>query len=77
VSRSSPIWPFVAWTAVRVGSAPALLTPSGTRLHPHRHGQQCVEKWSPWPWLVSGLLLVTAGVALFGLLRHSRSPAPL
>lgn len=27
--------------------------------------QQCTSEWSPWPWLIVGILLVTAGVLLF------------
>ena len=27
--------------------------------------QSCTSEWSPWPWLVLGLVLVAAGVALF------------
>jgi hypothetical protein len=27
--------------------------------------QRCTGEWSPWPWLVVGLLLVVAGVLLF------------
>ncbi|MEP7019887.1 MAG: hypothetical protein ABI808_04485 [Pseudonocardiales bacterium] len=25
----------------------------------------CADEWSPWPWLVAGVLLVGTGVALF------------
>jgi di/tricarboxylate transporter len=28
-------------------------------------GQECTSEWSPWPWLVLGIVLVAAGVLLF------------
>ena len=34
-------------------------------------GQACVQEYSPWPWVASGLIFVVAGVALF----VARSPA--
>lgn len=33
-------------------------------------GQECITEWSPWPFLVVGLLLLAAGAALFGWLRR-------
>jgi hypothetical protein len=32
-------------------------------------GQSCTTEWSPWPWLGAGVLLITARVAAFVLLR--------
>lgn len=29
---------------------------------------ECSERWSPWPWLVAGLVLLAAGVTAFRLL---------
>ena len=34
-------------------------------------GRQCVDEWSPWPWLLIGLALVTAGIVLFVRLRRA------
>jgi hypothetical protein len=31
--------------------------------------EACSQEWSPWPFLVSGLFLVAAGLALFWWLR--------
>jgi hypothetical protein len=33
-------------------------------------GEECVQEWSPWPWLVAGLLLLVAGLGFFVLARH-------
>jgi hypothetical protein len=30
-----------------------------------RGGQDCLEEWSPWPWLYGGALLLLGGVAAF------------
>ena len=35
--------------------------------------QSCTSEWSPWPWLVVGVLLVAGGVLLFR--RAVRAPA--
>jgi uncharacterized membrane protein len=35
--------------------------------------QRCADEWTPWPWLVVGLLLVAVGVLLFR--RAARAPA--
>jgi hypothetical protein len=32
-------------------------------------GQSCTTEWSPWPWLIAGVLLVAGGAALFAWLR--------
>jgi hypothetical protein len=34
-------------------------------------GESCVDQMSPWPWLVAGLALVVAGVALFSRLQST------
>lgn len=39
---------------------------TGTRNH-------CVTEWSPWPWLVAGMLMGACGVALFLWLRSRTS----
>lgn len=31
----------------------------------------CVSEWSPWPWLVGGVLLIAAGIGLFVWLREA------
>jgi hypothetical protein len=31
------------------------------------HGQTCGQQWSPWPWLLAGLLFVLLGVAVYVL----------
>jgi hypothetical protein len=33
----------------------------------------CVGEWSPWPWLVVGVVLLGAGIALF-VVRAGRRP---
>lgn len=38
-------------------------------------GQQCVDEWSPWPWLLIGAILVAVGILLFFRLRGAtRNP---
>ena len=32
-------------------------------------GQDCIQEFDPWPWLIAGVLLVVAGVVVF---VHSR-----
>ena len=36
-------------------------------------GSECGEHWSPWPFLVLGVLTLTGGLSVF--LRSSRAPA--
>jgi hypothetical protein len=36
-------------------------------------GGACITEWSPWPWIIAGLLLVAAGIGLFLWLRRSAS----
>jgi hypothetical protein len=36
--------------------------------------QSCTTEWSPWPWLAAGIMLITAGLALFLALRRSANP---
>ena len=36
--------------------------------------QSCVTEWSPWPWLAAGIVLISAGLALFLALRRSARP---
>jgi hypothetical protein len=38
-------------------------------------GEQCLEEWSPWPWLMAGLAFVSAGVILFRRLRRDVHPS--
>ncbi|MEZ0091990.1 hypothetical protein [Streptacidiphilus sp. EB129] len=33
-------------------------------------GQECSDEWSPWPWLVSGLLLFALGALTLVLVRR-------
>jgi hypothetical protein len=33
-------------------------------------GESCTTEWSPWPWLIAGVLLVCGGALLFGWLRR-------
>ncbi len=43
-------------------------------------GTSCAERWSPWPFLVVGAMLVVAGVALTVVVARSRrsgTPPPL
>ncbi len=35
-------------------------------------GRQCMEEWSPWPWLIIGVVLVASGVILFIRTRAER-----
>ena len=35
--------------------------------------QSCTEKWSPWPWLAAGLLLVVTGIVAFVADRRRRA----
>jgi hypothetical protein len=39
-------------------------------------GQDCMDEWSPWPWLVVGVGLFVAGVLLYRSLTPRRPPAP-
>ena len=43
-------------------------------------GQSCTTEWSPWPWLIAGILLVGGGGLLFAWLRpgaeRSATPRP-
>jgi hypothetical protein len=32
-------------------------------------GSKCTEEWSPWPWLVGGLVLLIGGIGMFGMTR--------
>lgn len=36
-------------------------------------GRYCQEQWSPWPWVVCGVLLMFAGAFLFARLSASHS----
>jgi len=36
--------------------------------------QSCTTEWSPWPWLAAGVVLISAGLALFLALRRSATP---
>jgi hypothetical protein len=37
--------------------------------------QSCIQEWSPWLWLISGLVLLGVGAAIFIItLRSSKSP---
>ena len=33
--------------------------------------QTCITEWSPWPWLAAGIVLISAGLVLFLILRRS------
>lgn len=35
-------------------------------------GQECTQEWSPWPWLIIGVVLVALGVTLFIRSRSER-----
>lgn len=35
-------------------------------------GSQCVERWTPWPWLAIGLALLVAGGFWFRVMRRRR-----
>jgi hypothetical protein len=35
-------------------------------------GQSCVDEWSPWPWLLAGVLLVVAGCGWFAVRSYRR-----
>jgi hypothetical protein len=37
-------------------------------------GQSCTTEWSPWPWLIAGVLLVCGGGFLFAWLRLVTGP---
>lgn len=36
--------------------------------------QSCTTEWAPWPWLAAGIVLISAGLALFLALRRSARP---
>ena len=66
-----PVSVYAAMTGLMSGIGVVLLTIA----YLNRHGpgeycetsateQHCTSEWSPWPWLVVGLLLVGAGVLL-------------
>lgn len=33
-------------------------------------GQSCISEWSPWPWLVAGVLLIAVGTGAYLALRR-------
>lgn len=37
-------------------------------------GQSCTDEYSPWPWLIIGLILVFTGVVLFARIRGTFQP---
>ena len=39
-------------------------------------GQDCMDEWSPWPWLVVGVGLFVAGVVLYRSLTRRQVPTP-
>lgn len=36
-------------------------------------GQTCGEEWSPWPWLLAGVVLIVAGWSWFAVRSHRRA----
>lgn len=44
----------------------------GTVCSTTHSGQSCVDQYNPWPWLVGGLLMVVAGLAVFVVLEARR-----
>jgi hypothetical protein len=43
----------------------------GMVCHLDASGESCSERWSPWPWLVVGVVLLSVGVAVFGYLGRA------
>jgi hypothetical protein len=37
----------------------------GEICHANSGGTECTQEWSPWPWLVIGVVMVVVSVALF------------
>ena len=37
--------------------------------------QSCSDEWSPWPWLVIGIVLLVGGCVLFVMANHRRAVA--
>jgi hypothetical protein len=60
-----------AWGALTGAGLPLLLVAYLNRHGPGEHctaipgGEQCAGEWSPWPWLVAGLLLIAAGLLAY------------
>jgi len=46
----------------------------GTVCHAISGGTECTDEWSPWPWLVIGLVLLAAGVVLMVILTIDKRP---
>ena len=36
------------------------------------HGTECAQQYSPWPWLIAGILFALLGIAAYVLLAHRR-----
>jgi hypothetical protein len=36
--------------------------------------QSCTTEWSPWPWLAAGIVLISAGLTLYLVLRRTAKP---
>jgi hypothetical protein len=50
----------------------------GTVCRAVARGEECVDEWSPWPWLVVGVAVLIWGCAWFGARicrRHAPNPA--
>ena len=78
----------LVWQRSRNHSAAGLLAGAGTLLFcvaylnrggpgtvctTSASGTECMDEFSPWPWLVAGLLLVAAGTCVFLLLQRRAS----
>lgn len=63
VSGAGPVLLYVAWLNRRGPGSICTTTHSG--------GGQCLDEWSPWPWLAAGLALTLLGLALRRSLRRS------
>ena len=53
---------FVAWLN-RAGPGTVCTTAGG--------GEDCLDEWSPWPWIVVGAALIVAGAVLYRSLERS------
>ena len=63
VSGTGPVLLYVAWLN-RQGPGTVCTTTRGG-------GGQCLDEWSPWPWVAAGVALVVLGLVVRRSLRRS------
>jgi hypothetical protein len=47
----------------------------GTICRSIESGTECVEEWSPWPWLAVGVLMLAVGLGVFVTMRRNHRRA--